>query len=153
MQVNRIKNNPEDRRIIISLWDPQSEFKTVLPACDCFYQFIANHEGYLSLISYQRSADIFFGVPFNDLQDWLFLLEMSHSHSRIPELLGRTLGDCHIYKNLNKQVKEQFSRETSEIKPKIRIKCQPKYILDYEFEDLELDNYDPQKRIGGTIAI
>ena len=108
--VDKINHNPENRRIIISLWNPQDVNKTLLPPCPCFYQFFANETGMLHLNLYQRSCDTFLGVPYNTAQDALFLCLMAHVTGRKPGRFNHFFGDAHIYLNLVNQVREQLTR-------------------------------------------
>ena len=150
--INLIKHNPENRRIIISLWNPQDVNKTLLPPCPCFYQFFANQEGYLHLNMYQRSCDSFLGVPYNTAQDALFFCLMAHITGRKPGLFNHFFGDAHIYLNHIEQVKEQLSRTPGEL-PSIRLNPEVKNILDFKWSDIELLNYAPQGHIRGAVSI
>lgn len=150
--IDLIKNNPENRRIIISFWNPQDVNKTLSPPCPCFYQFFANQEGYLHLNMYQRSCDTFLGVPYNTAQDALFLCLMAHITGRKPGLFNHFFGDAHIYLNHIEQVKKQLSRTPGEL-PSIRLNPEVKNILDFKWSDIELLNYTPQGHIKGAVSI
>jgi len=150
--IDKIKNNPEDRRIIISLWNPKDEKKTLLPPCPCFYQFFANEPGKLHLNMYQRSCDTFLGVPYNTAQDALFLCMMAHVTGRKPGRFNHFFGDAHIYLNLVDQVKEQLTR-TPHFLPSIKLNPDVKNILDFKFEDIELIGYEHDTRIKGAVSI
>ena len=150
--IHLIKHNPENRRIIISLWNPMDVEKTLLPPCPCFYQFFANQEGYLHLNMYQRSCDSFLGVPYNTAQDSLFLCLMAQVTGRKPGIFNHFFGDAHIYLNHLDQVREQLQRITGEL-PSIRLNPEVKDILDFEWKDIELLNYAPQSHIKGAISI
>lgn len=150
--IDLIKNNPENRRIIISLWNPQDEGKSLLPPCPCFYQFFANQEGFLHLNLYQRSCDSFLGVPYNTAQDALFLCLMAQVTGRKPGIFNHFFGDAHIYLNHIDQVKQQLQRIPGEL-PSIRLNTEVKNILDFKWEDIELLNYAPQGHIKGAVSI
>ena len=150
--IHLINNNPENRRIIISLWNPMDVEKTLLPPCPCFYQFFANQEGYLHLNMYQRSCDSFLGVPYNTAQDSLFLCLMAQVTGRKPGVFNHFFGDAHIYLNHLDQVREQLQRIPGEL-PSIRLNPEVKDILDFEWKDIKLLNYAPQSHIKGAISI
>jgi thymidylate synthase len=150
--IHKIMNNPEDRRIIISLWNPQDVTKTLLPPCPCFYQFFANEDGMLHLNMYQRSCDTFLGVPYNTAQDSLFLCLMAHVTGRKPGRFNHFFGDAHIYLNHIDQVKEQISRTPHQL-PSIRLNPDVKNILDFKWEDIELIGYEHDAGIKGAVSI
>lgn len=150
--IDLINHNPDNRRIIISLWNPQDEDKSLLPPCPCFYQFFANQEGYLHLNLYQRSCDSFLGVPYNTAQDALFLCLMAQITGRKPGTFNHFFGDAHIYLNHIDQVRQQLQRTPSEL-PSIRLNPKIKNILDFSWEDIELLNYAPQGHIKGAVSI
>lgn len=150
--IDLIKHNPENRRIIINLWNPQDEGKSLLPPCPCFYQFFANEEGKLHLNLYQRSCDSFLGVPYNTAQDALFLCLMAQITARKPGVFNHFFGDVHIYLNHIDQVKQQLQRIPGEL-PSIRLNPEVKDILDFEWKDIELLNYAPQSHIKGAVSI
>ena len=150
--LDKIKNNPEDRRIIISLWNPADENKTLLPPCPCFYQFLANEPGMLHLNLYQRSCDTFLGVPYNTAQDALFLCMMAHVTGRKPGRFNHFFGDAHIYLNLVNQVKEQLTRTPHPL-PSIRLNPGVKNILDFTWDDIELIGYEHDAGIKGAVSI
>ena len=150
--LDKINNKPEDRRIIISLWNPADEQKTLLPPCPCFYQFFANEPGMLHLNMYQRSCDTFLGVPYNTAQDALFLCMMAHVTGRKPGRFNHFFGDAHIYLNLVNQVKEQLSRTPHPL-PSIRLNPDVKNILDFTWDDIELIGYEHDDHIKGAVSI
>lgn len=150
--IDLINSNPENRRIIINLWNAQDTAKTLLPPCPCFEQFFANEPGYLHLNMYQRSCDTFLGVPYNTAQEALLLVLMAHITGRKARGFNHFFGDAHIYLNHIDQVKEQLSREPRKL-PKIRIKRQVENILDFKWEDIELIDYNPHKGIRGAVSI
>lgn len=140
--IKKIKTRPEDRRIIMSLWNPHDNLNTILPPCPCFYQFIASETGYLHLNVYQRSCDTFLGVPFNDAQDALLLIMMAKITGRKPKRFTHFFADTHIYHNHFDYVKEQLTREPK-TPPSIRVNGDPKDIADINWQDIELFGYDP----------
>lgn len=152
--VDKIKNKPEDRRIIISLWNPmdEGEEQTLLPPCPCFYQFFANEPGILHLNMYQRSCDTFLGVPYNTAQDSLFLCMMAAVTGRKPGRFNHFFGDAHIYLNHIDQVKEQLTRTPHSL-PSLRINPDVKNITDFKLEDFELIGYEHEKGIKGAVSI
>jgi thymidylate synthase len=152
LALDKIKNKPEDRRIIISLWNPADEDKTLLPPCPCFYQFFANEPGMLHLNMYQRSCDTFLGVPYNTAQDALFLCMMAHVTERKPGRFNHFFGDAHIYLNLVDQVKEQLTRTPHPL-PSIRLNPEVKNILDFTWGDIELIGYEHDAGIKGAVSI
>lgn len=147
-----IKEQPNSRRIIISLWNPQDVEKSLLPPCPTFYQFFANQEGFLHMNLYQRSCDSFLGVPYNTAQDALLLCMMAHITGRKPGKFNHFFGDAHIYLNHIEQVKEQLSRTPGEL-PSIRLNPKIKKILDFTWKDIELIGYAPQLHIKGAVSI
>lgn len=152
LAIDKIKNKPEDRRIIISLWNPMDEEKTLLPPCPCFYQFFANEPGMLHLNLYQRSCDTFLGVPYNTAQDALFLCLMAHVTGRKPGRFNHFFGDAHIYLNLVDQVKKQLTRTPHPL-PSIRLNPDVKNILDFTWNDIELIGYEHDDHIKGAVSI
>lgn len=150
--INSIRNKPEDRRIIMSLWNPQDNPYTLLPPCPCFYQFFANQEGMLHVNVYQRSCDSFLGVPFNDSQDALMLILLAKITGRKPGIFNHTFGDVHIYNNHRKQFEEQLTRTPRDL-PSLRVNKETDDILDFEFKDLELIGYDPWPAIKAPVAV
>jgi len=149
--VDMLKNNPDSRRIIVSAWNTAAVPLMKLPPCHCFFQFYVA-EGKLSLQLYQRSADIFLGVPFN-IASYALLLQMT---AQVVGLQAgdfvHTLGDAHIYMNHLEQVKLQLSREPRPL-PTIKINPAVESIFDFCYEDFELEGYNPHPHIKGTIAV
>ena len=152
LALDKIKNKPENRRIIISLWNPADENKTLLPPCPCFYQFFANEPGILHLNLYQRSCDTFLGVPYNTAQDALFLCLMAHVTGRKPGRFNHFFGDAHVYLNLVNQVNEQLTRTPHPL-PSIRLNPDVKNILDFTWDDIELIGYEHDGPIKGAVSI
>ena len=155
--VETIKNDPYSRRIMVSGWnvaDLQSLIsgrKTAPPPCHCLFQFyVAN--GKLSCQLYQRSADVFLGVPFNIASYALLTMMMAQVTGLAPGTFVHTLGDTHIYHNHYDQVKLQLSREPRAL-PQMKINPEVKDIFSFKFEDFELVGYDPHPGIKAPISI
>ncbi|MDQ1769919.1 thymidylate synthase [Labilibaculum sp. A4] len=149
--VHDIKNNPDSRRLIVSAWNPADIENMALPPCHALFQFyVAN--GKLSCQLYQRSADIFLGVPFNIASYAILTMMMAQVCNLEPGEFIHTLGDAHIYMNHMDQVKLQLSREPKEL-PVLKINPEVKSIFDFKFEDFSLENYDPHPHIKGAISI
>lgn len=149
--VNMIKNNPDSRRLIVSAWNVAEVDKMALPPCHTLFQFyVAN--GRLSLQLYQRSADIFLGVPFNIASYALLLMMVAQATGLKAGDFVHTLGDAHIYKNHLEQVKLQLSRDPRQL-PVMKINPEKKDIFSFEFEDFTLEGYDPHPHIAGQVAV
>jgi thymidylate synthase len=149
--VNSIKNNPDSRRHLISAWNVGQIDQMKLPPCHILVQFyVAN--GKLSCQLYQRSADIFLGVPFNIASYALLTLMMAQVCGLQPGEFVHTLGDAHIYLNHMEQVKLQLSREPYPL-PQMRINPNVKSIFDFKYEDFELIGYQAHPHIPGTVAV
>lgn len=149
--VKSLMNNPDSRRHIVSAWNVGEIDKMALPPCHVMFQFyVAN--GKLSCHLYQRSADIFLGVPFNIASYAILLQMMAQVTGYQASEFVHTLGDAHIYKNHLEQVKIQLSREPRKL-PKLIINPDVKSIFDFKFEDFQLTDYDPHPHIKGEIAI
>lgn len=149
--VETIKHNPDSRRIIVSAWNVADLPNMNLPPCHAFFQFyVAN--GRLSLQLYQRSADIFLGVPFNIASYALLLQMMAQVTGLKAGDFVHTLGDAHIYTNHLDQVKEQLSRDTRTL-PILKINPEINDIFGFSFEDFSLENYNPHPHIKGAVAI
>lgn len=149
--VETIKNNPDSRRIIVSAWNVADLPNMNLPPCHTFFQFyVAN--GRLSLQLYQRSADIFIGVPFNIASYALLLQMMAQVTGLEAGDFVHTLGDAHIYSNHIEQVKLQLSREPRRL-PTMNINPDVKDIFSFKFSDFELKGYDPHPHIKGVVAV
>ena len=149
--VETIKHNPDSRRIIVSAWNVADLDNMNLPPCHAFFQFyVAN--GRLSLQLYQRSADIFLGVPFNIASYALLLQMMAQATGLKAGDFVHTLGDAHIYSNHLEQVKLQLTREPRAL-PRMEINPDVKSIFDFKFEDFNLTGYDPHPHIKGEVAV
>ncbi|MBN2854172.1 thymidylate synthase [Patescibacteria group bacterium] len=149
--INTIKNNPDSRRIIVSAWNVADLENMNLPPCHAFFQFyVAN--GKLSCQLYQRSADIFLGVPFNIASYALLTMMMAQVCNLEVGEFVHTFGDLHIYNNHFAQVEEQLSREPRPL-PKMKINPEVKDIFSFKYEDFELEGYDPYPPIKADVAI
>lgn len=149
--INEIRKNPTSRRLIISAWNPSEIEDMALPPCHCFMQFYVN-EGKLSCQLYQRSADIFLGVPFNIASYSLFTMMIAQVCNLKPGTFVHTIGDAHIYLNHLEQVNRQLKREPRTL-PTMRLNPNVKSIYDFTFEDFTLEGYDPHKGIKGKVAV
>lgn len=149
--VETLKKNPESRRIIVSAWNPAEIDKMKLAPCHCLFQFYVS-EGKLSCQLYQRSADVFLGVPFNIASYALLTLMMAQVTGLKPGEFVHSFGDVHIYLNHMEQVKLQLSREPKSL-PQMKINPAVKNIFDFKFEDFELLNYDPHPGIKAPVAV
>lgn len=149
--VNDIKNNPDSRRLIVSSWNVADLPKMNLQPCHAFFQFYVA-DGKLSLQLYQRSADLFLGVPFN-IASYALLLKMMAQVTGLEEGdFIHTFGDAHIYTNHFEQVKLQLSRDIRPL-PEMKINPDVKDIFSFKFEDFELVNYDPHPLIRGKVSV
>ena len=162
--INDYKNNPNSRRHLISAWNPSvlpdtsksfetnvANGKAALPPCHAFFQFHVIN-GKLSCQLYQRSADIFLGVPFNIASYSLLTLMIAQVCDLEPGDFIHTFGDAHIYTNHFEQMKLQLTREPKKL-PTIKINNEVKNIFDFKFEDFILENYDPHPHIKGKVAV
>ena len=149
--INDIKSNPNSRRLIVSAWNVGDIKNMALPPCHAFFQFYVN-ENKLSCQLYQRSADIFLGVPFNIASYSLLTMMIAQVCNLQYGDFVHTLGDAHIYKNHFEQVKTQLTRKPKTL-PKMRINHNIKNIFDFKFEDFDLVDYDPHPHIKGKVAI
>ena len=149
--VTQIKKNPDSRRLIVSAWNVGELDKMALAPCHAFFQFYVA-DGKLSCQLYQRSADIFLGVPFNIASYALLTLMMAQVCGLEPGDFVHTFGDAHIYINHMEQTKLQLSREPSPL-PTMRINPEVTDIFDFRFEDFSLEGYDPHPAIKAPIAV
>ncbi len=162
--ITTLKNNPDSRRMLVTAWNPGvlpdtslsfsenvKNGKAALPPCHAFFQFYVHNER-LSCQLYQRSADIFLGVPFN-IASYALLTEMiAHVCGFKAGDFVHTFGDAHIYNNHIEQLNLQLSREPKNL-PKLKIKRQVKDITNFKFDDFEVENYDPHPHIKGKVAV
>lgn len=149
--VDTIKNNPNSRRMLVSAWNVADINNMNLPPCHILFQFYVA-DGKLSMQLYQRSADIFLGVPFNIASYALLLQMMAQVTGLKAGDFVHTLGDAHIYLNHIEQVKLQLTREPRPL-PIMKINPDVKDIFDFKFEDFSLENYDPHPHIKGEVSI
>jgi thymidylate synthase len=149
--VNAINNNPDSRRLIVSAWNVADVDQMKLPPCHAFFQFYVA-DGELSCQLYQRSADIFLGVPFNIASYALLTMMVAQVCDLKLGDFVHTLGDAHIYTNHMEQVQEQLSRDIRAL-PQMKINPEVNDIFSFKFEDFELTNYDPHPAIAGKVAV
>ncbi|KOO50790.1 thymidylate synthase [Priestia koreensis] len=149
--VEQIKHNPDSRRMIVSAWNVADVDNMALPPCHCLFQFYVA-DGKLSCQLYQRSADVFLGVPFNIASYALLTMMMAQVCGLEPGDFVHTLGDAHIYSNHIEQVNLQLTREPRSL-PKMKINPNVTSIFDFTFEDFELTEYDPHPHIKGAVSV
>ena len=149
--INQIKKTPDSRRLIVSAWNVGEINKMKLPPCHCFFQFYVA-DGRLSCQLYQRSADIFLGVPFNIASYALLTQMIAHICGLECGEFIHTLGDAHIYTNHINQVNEQLRRKPKKL-PQIKINPSVKNIFDFKYEDFSLEGYDPYPLIKAPVAV
>ena len=149
--ITQIKKNPDSRRLIVSAWNVGEINKMKLPPCHCFFQFYVA-DGRLSCQLYQRSADIFLGVPFNIASYALLTQMIAHVCDLKYGEFIHTLGDAHIYINHIDQVNEQLSRKPKKM-PKIKINPSVKNIFNFKYGDFSLEEYDPYPLIKAPVAV
>lgn len=149
--IDQIKTNPNSRRLLVSAWNVGDIEKMALPPCHILFQFhVAN--GKLSCQLYQRSADIFLGVPFNIASYALLTMMVAQACDLEPGDFIHTLGDAHIYKNHIQQVREQLTRAPYPL-PKMKINPQVKDIFSFQYEDFELVDYKAHPHIKGVVSV
>ena len=149
--VNQIKKNPDSRRLIVSAWNVAEIEKMALPPCHAFFQFYVA-DGKLSCQLYQRSADIFLGVPFNIASYALLTMMMAQVTGLGYGDFVHTMGDAHLYSNHIDQTKLQLTRDFK-MAPQMKLNPDIKNIFDFKFDDFELVGYDPHPTIKAPIAI
>jgi thymidylate synthase len=149
--VNQIKTNPDSRRMIVSAWNVADVNQMALPPCHSLFQFYVL-DGKLSCQLYQRSADIFLGVPFNIASYALLTMMMAQVCGLQYGDFIHTFGDAHIYNNHLEQAKLQLSREPRPL-PTMKINPDVKDIFSFKYEDFTLENYDPHPHIKGVVAV
>ncbi|MBT3094329.1 MAG: thymidylate synthase [Candidatus Thiodiazotropha endolucinida] len=149
--IGQIRKTPDSRRLVVSAWNPAQVEHMALPPCHCLFQFYVA-EGRLSCQLYQRSADIFLGVPFNIASYALLTMMVAQVTGLQPGEFVHTFGDAHLYSNHLEQVDLQLSREPRKL-PKMKINPLVKSIFDFRFEDFELVDYDPHPHIKAPVAV
>jgi len=149
--VNMIKKNPDSRRLIVSAWNPSLIDQMALPPCHCLFQFYVA-DGKLSCQLYQRSADIFLGVPFNIASYSLLTLMVAQVCGLKPGEFVHTFGDAHLYTNHMEQAKEQLSRDPKPL-PEMHLNPHVTNLFDFKFEDFELVGYETHPHIKAPVAV
>ncbi|MCR4737060.1 MAG: thymidylate synthase [Bacteroidales bacterium] len=149
--IQQIKTNPDSRRLMVCAWNVGEIDKMALPPCHVLFQFYVNN-GEISCQLYQRSADVFLGVPFNIASYTLLLMMVAQVCGLKPKEFIHTLGDAHIYSNHVEQAKLQLTREPRPL-PVMRINPDVKDIFDFHYEDFQLEGYDPHPHIKAEVAV
>ena len=149
--IEQIKRNPDSRRLMVSAWNPADVDQMALPPCHTMFQFYVSN-GELSCQLYQRSADVFLGVPFNIASYALLTMMVAQVCGLKPKDFVHTFGDAHIYSNHVEQAKLQLSREPRPL-PQMHINPAVKNIYDFQYEDFNLENYTPHPHIKAEVAV
>lgn len=149
--IHTIKTNPDSRRMIVNAWNVAEIDNMALPPCHCMFQFYVA-DGKLSCQLYQRSADVFLGVPFNIASYALLTLMVAHVCDLEPGEFVHTFGDTHIYMNHLEQVKLQLTRDPKPL-PQMKINPEVKSIFAFKYEDFELVNYEAHPHIKGVVSV
>ncbi|REK77102.1 thymidylate synthase [Paenibacillus paeoniae] len=149
--ISSIKNNPDSRRLIVTAWNPEDVPSMALPPCHTMFQFYVS-EGKLSCQLYQRSGDIFLGIPFNIASYALLTHLIAHECGLGVGDFVHTLGDAHIYSNHMEQIEIQLSRDPKPL-PKLLLNTDKQSVFDFEMEDLSLEAYDPHPTIKAPVAV
>ncbi len=149
--LEQIKNNPDSRRLMVSAWNPACVDQMALPPCHCLFQFYVA-EGKLSCQLYQRSADIFLGVPFNIASYALLTLMVARECGLEPGEFVHTFGDAHLYSNHLDQVETQLAREPLPL-PRMRLNPDVSSVFDFSYDDFELVGYEAHSHIKAPVAV
>lgn len=149
--IERIRTKPEDRRLIVSAWNPVDVPSMALPPCHCFFQFYVRG-GYLDCQMYQRSADVFLGVPFNISSYALLTCLVAHVTGLKPGVFTHVFGDVHIYNNHFDQVKQQLERNSFRA-PTLVLNPKITNIFDFEYEDIDLVDYQYHPPISAPVSV
>src|SRR5579862_8439827 len=149
--VKAIRRNPDSRRLIVTAWNPADEDKMALPPCHCLFQFYVG-KGRLSCQLYQRSADVFLGVPFNIASYALLTMMVAQVTDLAPGEFIHSFGDAHLYLNHLEQAREQLARRPYPL-PRMHINPAVKDIFGFRYEDFRLENYQAHPHIGAAVAV
>ena len=149
--LGEIARNPDSRRLIVSAWNPADLDRMALAPCHCLFQFYVA-DGKLSCQLYQRSADVFLGVPFNIASYALLTAMMAQVTGLAPGDFVHTLGDAHLYVNHLEQARLQLSREPRAL-PRLRLNPEVRSLFDFRFEDIAIEGYDPHPAIKAPVAV
>src|SRR5499425_3637044 len=149
--IEMIKRNPDSRRLIVSAWNPADVERMALPPCHCLFQFYVA-DGRLSCQLYQRSADVFLGVPFNIASYALLTLMVAQVSGHAPGEFVHTFGDAHLYLNHLEQARLQLAR-TPKALPRMRLNPAVTDLFAFRYEDFALEGYDPHPRIQAEVAV
>lgn len=149
--INEIRTNPDSRRLIVSAWNVGEIDKMALPPCHVMFQYYVNN-GEISCQLYQRSADVFLGVPFNIASYALLLMMVAQVTGLKPRYFVHTLGDAHLYTNHIEQAKLQLMREPRPL-PTMKLNPNVKSIFDFQYEDFTLENYNPHPHIKAEVSV
>ena len=149
--IHDIQHNPDSRRLIVSAWNVGEIERMALPPCHVMFQFYVN-DGQLSCQLYQRSADVFLGVPFNIASYALLLMMVAQVTGLEPRYFIHTLGDAHLYNNHLEQAQLQLTREPRQL-PVMRINPEVKSIFDFHYEDFTLEGYEPHPHIKAEVSV
>lgn len=149
--IDEIKHNPDSRRLIVSAWNPVEIAHMALPPCHCLFQFYVA-QGVLSCQLYQRSGDTFLGIPFNIASYALLTHMIAHVTGLVPGEFIHTIGDAHLYLNHLEQVKIQLTRTPFPL-PTLKLNPARRSLFDFQFEDIEIVNYQAHPTLKGKVAV